>query len=152
LLKDKLQTRFYSWDTTTMPDGAYYLKIEVTDAPSNPAGEGLSAERISDRFEVDNTPPAVGQVNAEKASGGSVKIRFDASDPVSLIARAEYSVDAGDWITIFPIGGLSDAPKENYDFQLSKLSSGEHTVTVRVYDRFENVSAAKTTIQIPDAK
>jgi len=152
LLKDKLQTRFYSWDTATMPDGAYYLKIVVTDAPANPAGEGLSAERLSDRFEVDNTPPAVGQVNAEQAGGGSVKIRFDASDPVSLIARAEYSVDAGDWITIFPVGGLSDAPKENYDFQLSKLASGEHTITVRVYDRFENVSAAKTTIQIPDAK
>ena len=40
LLKDKLDTRFYSWDTTAMPDGAYYLKIVASDAPSNPAGEG----------------------------------------------------------------------------------------------------------------
>ena len=36
LLKDKLDTRFYSWDTTSMPDGAYYLKIVASDAPSNP--------------------------------------------------------------------------------------------------------------------
>ena len=41
LLKDKLDTRFYSWDTTSMPDGAYYLKIVASDAPSNPSGEGL---------------------------------------------------------------------------------------------------------------
>jgi hypothetical protein len=40
LLKDKLDSRFYSWDTTTMPDGAYYLKVVASDAPSNPAGEG----------------------------------------------------------------------------------------------------------------
>ena len=33
LLKDKLDTRFYSWDTTAMPDGAYYLKIVASDAP-----------------------------------------------------------------------------------------------------------------------
>ena len=39
LLKDKLDTHFYSWDATTMPDGAYYLKIVASDAPANPAGE-----------------------------------------------------------------------------------------------------------------
>ena len=44
LLKDKLDTHFYSWDTTAMPDGAYYLKIVASDAPSNPAGEGLTSE------------------------------------------------------------------------------------------------------------
>src|SRR5882724_8456183 len=36
LLKDNLEQKFYSWDTTTLPDGAYYLKIVATDAPSNP--------------------------------------------------------------------------------------------------------------------
>jgi WD40 repeat protein len=36
LLKDKLEQKFYSWDTTSFPDGAYYLKIVATDAPSNP--------------------------------------------------------------------------------------------------------------------
>ena len=65
LLKDKLDTRFYSWDTTSMPDGAYYLKIVASDAPSNPTGEGLSSERESDRFVVDNTPPSIAQLTAE---------------------------------------------------------------------------------------
>ena len=147
LLKDKLDTRFYSWDTTTMPDGAYYLKIVASDSPSNPAGEGLSSERESDRFVVDNAPPSIGQLTAESVSAG-VRVRFQASAPVSFIARAEYSVDAGDWTLVFPAGGLSDAPRENYDFQLQKITSGEHTVTVRVFDQFENVSTAKTSVRI----
>jgi hypothetical protein len=147
LLKDKLDTKFYSWDTTTMPDGAYYLKIAASDAPSNPTGEGLSSERESDRFVVDNTPPAIAQLTAESVTAG-VRVRFQASAAVSFIARAQYSVDAGDWTLVFPAGGLSDAPRENYDFQLQKISPGEHTVTVRVYDQFENVSSAKATVRI----
>jgi hypothetical protein len=147
LLKDKLDARFYSWDTTSMPDGAYYLKIVASDSPSNPAGEGLSSERESDRFVVDNAPPSIAQLAAESVSAG-VRVRFQASAPVSVIARAQYSLDAGDWTLVFPAGGLSDAPSENYDFQLQKLSPGEHTVTVRVYDQFENVSSAKATVRI----
>ena len=57
LLKDNLDQKFYSWDTTTMPDGAYYLKIVASDAPSNPPAAALKTERESERFEVDNTPP-----------------------------------------------------------------------------------------------
>lgn len=150
LLKDKLDTRFYSWDTTTIPDGAYYLKIVATDSPSNPAGEGLSSERESDRFVVDNTPPSIAQLSADSISAG-VRVRFQASAPVSFITRAQYSLDAGDWTLVFPAGGLSDAPRENYDFQLQKVSPGEHTVTVRVYDQFENVSTAKTTVRISNS-
>jgi hypothetical protein len=130
-----------------MPDGAYYLKIVASDAPSNPAGDGLSSERESDRFVVDNAPPSIAQLTAESASTG-VRVRFQASAPVSFIARAQYSVDAGDWTLVFPAGGLSDAPRENYDFQLQKISPGEHTVTVRVYDQFENVTTAKATVRI----
>ena len=146
LLKDKLESKFYSWDTTSMPDGAYYLKIAASDAPSNPNGEGLTSERESDRFVVDNTPPSIAQLTAESASAG-VRVRFQASAPVSFITRAQYSLDSGDWTLVFPAGGLSDAPRENYDFQLPKISPGEHTVTVRVFDQFENVSTAKATVK-----
>jgi WD40 repeat protein len=147
LLKDKLDTRFYSWDTTSLPDGAYYLKIVASDAPSNPAGEGLSSERVSERFVVDNTPPGISQLTAD-AAGAGARVRFQASAPVSFITRAQYSLDAGEWTLVFPAGGLSDAPRESYDFQLQKISPGEHTVTVRVFDQFENVSSAKVTVRV----
>ena len=154
LLRDHLDSTFYSWDTTTMPDGAYYLKIVATDAPSNPAGEGLTAERESDRFVVDNTPPVIAQLTAELtgASGGgagTVRVRFQANASASFVTRAEYSLDAGDWMLVSPTGGLSDAQRENYDFPLRKVAAGEHTITVRVFDQFENVSSAKATVHIP---
>src|SRR6202044_2452139 len=52
LLKDHLDQKAYSWDTSSMPDGAYYLKIVASDERSNPPDQALTAERISDRFVV----------------------------------------------------------------------------------------------------
>src|SRR5204863_4498717 len=47
------------WDTTTIPNGTYFVKIVASDAPSNPAGTALSGELDSSAFEVDNTPPTI---------------------------------------------------------------------------------------------
>src|SRR4029077_14931118 len=70
LLKDNLEQKFYSWDTTTRPDGAYYLKIIATDAPSNPPAVSLKTERESERFEVDNTPPIILNLSANVQMNG----------------------------------------------------------------------------------
>jgi sugar lactone lactonase YvrE len=147
MLKDKLDTRFYSWDTTAMPDGAYYLKIAASDASANPTGDGLASERESERFEVDNTAPTVSQLTADPGSG-TIRVRFQASDSASSVARAQYSLDADDWTLVFPAGGLSDSLVEKYDFQIGKIAPGEHTVTVRVFDSFDNVATAKVTVRL----
>src|SRR5258708_36467827 len=116
-----------------MRDGAYNLKFVATDAPGNPAGEGLTSERESDRFEVDNTPPAIAQLTADSAGGtGAVRVRFQASRPSSAIARTQYSNDAEEWKLVCPSGGLSDSSRENYDFKLPKVAAGERPNTVRV--------------------
>ena len=81
LLKDKLDQKFYSWDTTSMPDGAYYLKIVASDSESNPASAALQGERESDRFMVDNTPPDITGIAADPVTAGpdpSVTVRFQA--------------------------------------------------------------------------
>ena len=144
LLKDKITQRYYSWDTSTMPDGAYYLKIVASDSPSNPSGQALWNERTSERWEVANTPP---QISNLRAGSGvlNTKASFDAASASGPIARAQYSLDAGDWQTIFPTGMLSDAPKESYFMELPGLSVGEHTLAVEVTDSFGNTAAAKIT-------
>jgi outer membrane protein assembly factor BamB len=160
LLKDKLDQKFYSWDTTTLPDGAYYLKIIATDVPSNPPAIALKTERESERFEVDNTPPVI---EGLKISSGSFQssqlghaevlmVQFVAKDAASSIDRAQYSLDGGDWTLLAPVGNVSDAQSENYEFTLGNIAPGEHTIAVRVYDRFENVGSAKTTMNAPAAK
>ena len=151
LLKDKISQRFFSWDTTTMPDGAYYLKITASDSLSNPATQALSAERETDRFVIANTPPRIDNLRTRANSPGdaAVTVSFDAVSSSAAIARAQYSLDAGDWQIIFPAGLLSDAPKESYQFQVSGLARGEHTIAVHIFDRFENTSAAKVTFEVP---
>ncbi len=144
LLKDNVTQTYYTWDSTSMPDGAYYVKIVASDSPSNPAKEALSSERTSGRFEIVNTPPRIENL---KAGSGvlNTKASFDAISSSSVIAHAQYSIDSGDWQTIFPTGLLSDSPKESYFMELPGLPLGEHTLAVQVTDRFDNTAAAKIT-------
>jgi hypothetical protein len=157
LLKDKLDQRFYSWDTSSMPDGAYYLKIVATDAASNPPNEALTTERESERFEVDNTPPVVANLETSPVptrggsspAGHGLWLTFTARDAATSVERAQYSLDGGEWILASPVSSISDAPEERYRVSLGSLTPGEHTVAVRAYDRFENVGSSKITFVVP---
>ncbi|HYA63076.1 MAG TPA: hypothetical protein VED66_07715 [Candidatus Sulfotelmatobacter sp.] len=159
LLKENLDQKFYAWDTSSMPDGAYYLKIVASDAPSNPPAQALTAERESERFEVDNTPPTISKIeasptgmSADRSQGVSYDFQFTASHPTSSIEKAQYSVDGGEWILVAPAKGISDYKTETYSFTVRGLNPGEHTIAVRAFDRFENVGSAKATIQVAGAK
>ena len=147
LLKDNLEQRFYSFDATTLADGAYYLKIVASDAASNPPDKALKTERESERFEVDNTPPVLGKVEAS-VSGSKAEIRFAATDSGSSIERAQYSVDGGEWLMIAPKTGISDGKQQAYEFVANGLKSGEHTIAARVFDRFENVGSGKAIVNV----
>ena len=158
LLKDKITDKAYSFDAALVPDGGYQVKIVATDAPSHTPGDALTAEKVSDRFEVDSTPPQV--VNL-KATGEPVTcesdhcpkpfiVTFDAQDASSPIAHAEYSLDAGPWVYVEPVEKISDSKTEHYSVRISldviSGKVGEHLITVRAYDRFDNVGIAKTVI------
>jgi hypothetical protein len=147
LLKDKLTQRFYSWESTTIPDGAYYLKIVASDLPSNPPSQALSNERTSERFEIQNASPRIENLRAD-TSGAAAKITFEGVTSGLAITRAQYSVDAGDWFIVFPATGLSDGPKESYQLELPGLMPGPHTIAVQIFDRFENSTAAQVTFTV----
>jgi hypothetical protein len=181
LLKDNITDKFYSWDSSLLPDGGYTIRVVASDSPSHSPDEALTDETISPRFEVDSTPPQV-QALLAKVEGNIMHVSFRAADSFSAIKRAEYSIDAGDWHYIEPVGEISDSPTEEYDFtaalpqgeaiaaentvkksgkrgrtrdggseavlpqtdQAQVVMPGEHVVVVRVWDRFDNMSAAKT--------
>lgn len=151
LLKDRIEQKFFAWESNTLPDGAYYLKVVACDSPSNPPADMQCGERESDRFEVDNTPPRVENLRAEPANP-ETRIRFDAKDSFSTIVRAEYSLDAGEWKLAFPVDRLSDSLSESYEIALRDLVPGEHTMAVRVFDQFENSASAKVTFTVEGTK
>jgi hypothetical protein len=151
LLKDNLTDKAYSFDASLLPDGGYVVKVVASDAPSHSPGEALTASRESRRFEVDTTPPRIDNL-AASVDGQQIRVTFRAGDGFSPIKRAEYSVDAGEWKYVEPVGQLSDSKEENYDFKVAldpakDGASPEHVVVVRVYDRYENMGAAKTLIR-----
>jgi hypothetical protein len=147
LLKEKLTDTYISWDTSTMPDGAFYLKIVASDSASNPADQALTSERESERFEVVNTPPRIENLRAD-GGAAAAKVTFDGISSSGALGRAVYSLDGGDWQVIFPEGLLSDSQKEPYEIQLQKLPAGQHTVAVQISDRFGNTTVAKTAVTV----
>jgi hypothetical protein len=155
LLKNNLTDKAYSFDASLLPDGGYTVKIVASDAPSHSPGEALSAEKVSHRFEVDTTPPRIENL-AANIEGAQIRVHFRAQDGFSTIQRAEYSVDAGDWKYVEPVGQLSDAKTEEYDFQVAlnaiddaaKVAASEHMVVVRVFDKYDNMGAAKTVLRV----
>jgi WD40 repeat protein len=171
LLKDQITDKFYTFDATLIPDGGYQAKVVASNAPSNTPADALTGEKVSERFEVDTTPPVVSGLEAKfqpvvMCAGlclPSTSVTFDAEDAFSPIAHAEYSLDAGPWQYIDPVGKLSDSKREHYEIHLTptalagqtsnseqnKDSSGEHLITVRVYDRHDNVGVAKTVFNVP---
>jgi hypothetical protein len=152
LLKDNITDKAYSFDASLLPDGGYTVKVVASDAPSHSPGEALTASRESRRFEVDTTPPRIENLSAI-VEGGQIHVNFRAIDNFSPLKRAEYSVDAGEWKYVEPVGQLSDAKTENYDFKATPETprdggdASEHVVVVRVYDRYDNMGAAKTLIR-----
>jgi len=150
LLKDNLTDKAYSFDASLLPDGGYTVKVVASDAPSHSPGEALTSEKESRRFEVDTTPPRIENLTAS-VEGAQIHVRFRAEDGFSTIKRAEFSIDAGEWKYVEPVGQLSDAKTEDYDFKVTpdsaKGNEPEHVVVVRVYDRYDNMGAAKTVLR-----
>ena len=147
LLKDNITDKAYSFDASLLPDGGYTVRVIASDAPSHSPGEALTVTKESRRFEVDTTPPRIENLTAA-IEGGQIHIRFQAQDGFSSIKRAEYSVDAGEWKYVEPVGQISDAKTEDYDFKAEGIKEAtEHVIVVRVYDRYENMGAAKSVIR-----
>jgi hypothetical protein len=167
LLKDELTEKAYSFDATLIPDGGYRIKLVASDAPSHTIAEALTATKESERFEIDTTAPMVSGLKAKIQPGvvraGSadcaalcvslIQLTFDAEDAFSPIARAEYSIDSGPWQYVEPVGNISDSRREHYDVSLPSpdppLKPGEHLISVRAWDRHDNIGVAKTTFTMP---
>ena len=139
---------FVTLDSSAMPDGTYVFRIVASDAPSNPPGQALTAEKVSGYFDVDNTPPRVEGLKAA-AQASAARVTFTVTDTFSVIREVSYAVDAGDWVNVRPLDGVNDSLKEAYELSIPSLSHGEHSIVVRATDGAGNVGAGKVVVEIP---
>lgn len=145
-LASDLNQVVYSFDTSTLPDGAYHFRVYASDRLSNP-GDGYQVFRDSNLITIDNTAPEVGQLSVN-TSGKDCELRFQAEDKVSPLAYAEYALDGKTGELIPSDDKIVDSQKESFHYHLPKPAKGKHFIVVKVADRLGNVSTAKANFEV----
>ncbi len=149
-LKLKLEETAYTWDATAWPEGWYELKVVASDEQGNPPGEELSGERISQPFQIDNTPPTLRDLQLAREAGGLV-LSGEARDETSRISSLEYSLDGDGWHMATPSDGLLDSPRETFRISVPSHDDGRQPtyVGVRIADEVGHVAASRLRAPAP---
>ncbi|QYO67081.1 hypothetical protein [Leptolyngbya sp. 7M] len=147
LLRSSLSENFITLDGLSLADGRYRLKIIARDSPSNPAGQSLSGEIVSEPFDIDNTQPVVSLIGTPQVSGGRGRVTFAARDASGYLVKAEYSINGGSWKSVTAEDGISDSPEERYMVEFDLGEAREISVTLRVFDSVGNIGNARALIR-----
>jgi hypothetical protein len=145
LMKEKLPSAAHEWETRTVADGTYQVKVEASDALANPPGAGRTSSRVSDPVVVDTSAPVIGDLKTG-VDGRDVKVEMKVVDRTGVIASASYAIDSSaDWQTVLPSDNIADSPEESFRFTIPGLTPGQHQVMLRALDKrgnpaFESVS------------
>lgn len=134
---DVLRRTLHTWDTQTMTDGTYRLRVTATDRQSNPEETTLETSVVSQPFVVDHTPPRISDVRVE-VDGDGLTVAGSAEDTASPVMFVDVSVDYGEWAPAFAADGMFDSRSESFRLTLEDTGPGEHVVAVRAVDRHGN--------------
>lgn len=137
-MKDKLTASNYEWNTRTVEDGEYEIRVTADDKLSNTPQTKLTDSRISDPFTVDNTAPAITKeqifVNSDTAT-----IKLTLKDKYSVIGKATYTVDSDEhWSSTLPDDLIADTSTEEFTIVTEELEPGQHIIAVKYSDDLGN--------------
>lgn len=125
------------WDTATLPEGRYRVRVDASDEISNPPGTVMRHSLETAPVVVDNTPP----VFKALAMQGH-KLHAEVVDGVGPISRIDVAVDGRvEWRPLAPVDGIYDSADETVDTDITPLlptSPGPHIIAVRAYDEAGN--------------
>ncbi len=147
LLKDKLSENFYTVDGAALADGKYVFKVVATDVPDNAVGQALTGERVSEPVDIDNTPPVVRSEGEAKVTGDRARVALEVTDSTGMVKHADFSVDGGEWRSIFPDDGIADSPRERFTLDLPIEGAGEHTISLRAFDSNGNIGSIRIVVR-----
>ncbi|MHB9130676.1 MAG: SpoIVB peptidase S55 domain-containing protein [Armatimonadota bacterium] len=128
------------WDTKSMADGVYRIKVIASDKYARPT-DAKSAEIISGRFAIDNTPPVL--AIADKVYTWEEIKRVQIVDNLLPIIGGKYRIDDGPWTALVAEDGIFNSRKKwvllvtpNGDPTLTNV---EHKVTIQAKDAADNL-------------
>jgi hypothetical protein len=140
-LKNDVSEAIFVWDTTSVPNGTYVVKVVASDQPSNTPGAALEGELESSAFDIDNGPPSV-VVTSSRPANGRTTIQFEVRDDFSTISKVEYSLDAQRWQVIYPRDGIFDSRTERFELTLDTPDAAKGLI-IRAYDAKNNSATAR---------
>ncbi len=130
----------YDWETATLPEGKYRIRVEASDEAANPPDQALKHALETSSVLVDNTPPVFANLSIQ---GKRLKARV--VDGVGPITRVDVSIDGhgkDEWRPLAPSGptpGVFDSADETFDTDISTvIPAGAHIVAVRAFDASGN--------------
>jgi hypothetical protein len=135
LLRDQLTDPLFVWDTTSVPDGRYLIRVTASDALTNTPDRVMTGDRDSGAIDVDNTPPVI----AITITGVRVAIRV--RDAHSGVHRVDYSLGGQSWQALRPLDGLADSREEQFEVTLPSAADATRLV-IRASDVMQNVTSA----------
>lgn len=135
---DVLTAKEFAWDTSSVPDGYYRVRVEASDELANPAASAQRDSGESEPFLVDNHAPQI--VNLARKNTRVVGRAVDTMGPIS---KLEFAIDGKPWELFLPSDELLDTASESFDFALADLTPGPHIVAVRATDSAGNVGSAE---------
>jgi sugar lactone lactonase YvrE len=140
-LKRGISEAILVWDTSSVPNGRYFVRVVASDAPSNSPTTALTGAMESTSFDIDNTPPTI-TVSSLRREGSRVTIAFDVRDANSAVQKADYSLDGDRWQTIYPKDGIADSRFEQFELVLDGDASARGLI-LRASDALGNVASAR---------
>jgi hypothetical protein len=144
-LKTDLRDTLLVWDTSSVPNGTYVLKVAASDRRANPSEAALAGELESSSFEIDNVAPTV-QVGSTRREGARFVVAADVRDADSAVTKVEYSLDAQRWQRAFPRDGILDARQETFEIRLEADAAGQ-TLVIRATDALGNVGTGQVQVR-----
>ncbi len=145
VLHRSLSDPIFVWDTTSVPDGTYFVKVSASDALSNSPGAALVGELESVSFDIDNTAPRI-ELQPATRTGARTTIAFSVRDDQSSVQRVEYSLDASRWRLAYPKDGIADSRREDFEVRLDE-GEAARSVIIRATDAMNNVATGVAEIK-----
>jgi hypothetical protein len=141
---DPLLKTEFDWNTETLSDGYYRLRVSASDSRANPPDVAMDNAYVSTPFLVDNQKPQVQNMSVKLPAVSGM-----AQDSFSRIDEISWSLDGGEWQMAYPNDGIFDSIAESFSLKLPKdLAAGTHTLSIRVADEADNIGAATTTFRV----
>lgn len=138
-LRQRLAEALTVWDTASVPDGVYTVRIVASDAPSNPSGAALTGYLDGSVVDIDNTAPTV-TTGGVRRDGARTVITLDVRDAASPLKTVEFTLDGQRWLPLYARDGLIDSREEAVELTL-EAGQEDRTIVVRVTDALNNAGS-----------